>query len=305
MHKKNNNNKDIVVLIPCHNEELTIEKVISGFRKELPTARIVVYDNASTDKSKEQILNSGAEYFYEKRLGKATVVRRMLNDIDAQLYILVDGDDTYSAVDVHTMIEAVSSDKCDMAVGRRRSDDKKAMKFVNKLGNIFFSRVMSSYFRTELRDILSGYRVFSRKLVDQLNIVSFEFEIEAEMTIQALSKGFVIEEIDVCYKPRIDGSISKLNVIKDGWMILNTMLALFRDLKPLTFFMLIAFLIWILSLVYGIVVWRIERVASLLDILILFCSFFTGCMLMVVGIVLHTVDRRFYEMSSLFKRNQS
>lgn len=300
--KQNDDKKTITVLIPCHNEDVTVGKVIEDFKNELPDARIIVYDNASTDDSCVEIQKTEAEYFFEKRLGKANVVRRMLSEIKSDVYVLVDADDTYFAKDVHKMIETLYEHNADMVVGRRKSRTKTAMKFVNKLGNKFFSKVMSIYFKVDLKDVLSGYRVFTSCYVENINIMSYEFELEAEMTLQALSKGLIIKEIDVDYKERPCGSVSKLNPLRDGYLVLNTMLALFRDLRPLTFFALTAVLMWAFSLVYGYIIWRLPREANFLDNVVIVCSFLTGWMFILIGFVMHTVDRRFSELTQLMRK---
>lgn len=290
------------LIIPCHNEEKTIAKVINDFRDVLNDVDIYVIDNASTDNTAAIAEDLKVRVLYEKKLGKGQALRKAFNELFYDIYIIVDGDDTYFANDVRVLLKPVVDGQLDIAVGRRRPINSKAMRFVNKLGNVFFSKVMSLYFKTNLSDVLSGYRVLNRKVVEEIDLITYEFEFESELTLQALSKGMEIKEFDVDYQERKAGSHSKLNVIKDGWMVLNTMIALFRDLRPLTYFSICAFALWIFSLTYGLVIWKIPREAEFLDNIIIISSFIVGWFFLMTGFVMHTIDRRFQEFKSLIQK---
>lgn len=294
---------ETVVLIPCYNEEQTIAKVAQDFKEALPRARIVVFDNNSTDNSAQMAARAGIEVISITRKGKGYLVGRMFELIDADIYVMVDGDDTYFAKDAAKLIEPVVAGRADMAVGSRVPVSKKAMKVINRFGNMFFSRIMGMFFRVPLCDTLSGYRVFNREFVKNVPVMSFEFEVEAELTLQALSRGMRIEEIPVDYKERPDGSVSKLKVFKDGYMVLSTVIALFRDLRPLTFFSWLAVVIWLGCAVYGMYVYYALRVANIFDAIILTSFFIIGWLMLFLGFSLHVINRRFAESLSLYRKS--
>ncbi len=244
-------NDTIAVLIPCYNEEPTIAKVVQDFRRELPEAHIYVYDNNSTDHTIDEAKAAGAITRQELRQGKGNVVRSMFRNIDADIYLMVDGDDTYPAEDARRLIQMVSEEKCDMAVGDRLSgtyhkvNSRKWHSFGNKLVRWLINRI----FHTELHDIMSGYRAMSRRFVKHFPVQSEGFGIETEMTIFALNHCFAVSETAINYRERIEGSTSKLNTFSDGLVVLTTITTLFRDIKPMTFFSFFAALLALVSII--------------------------------------------------------
>ncbi len=239
----------IAVLIPCYNEGTTIGKVVVDFRSELPEADIYVYDNNSTDDTVEKAKKAGAIIGYERRQGKGNVVRRMLREIDADCYILVDGDDTYPVENAREMARMVLEEKTDMVIGDRLSatyfeENKRPL---HDSGNLLVRSIINRIFHSDVKDIMTGYRAMSRRLVETLPLLSEGFEIETEMTIMALDSGLDIRQIPVQYRDRPDGSVSKLNTITDGCRILLTILKLYRDYQPLRFFSMIAALLVVIA----------------------------------------------------------
>ena len=239
----------IAVLIPCYNEGTTIGKVVVDFRSELPEADIYVYDNNSTDDTVEKAKKAGAIIGYERRQGKGNVVRRMLREIDAECYILVDGDDTYPVENAREMARMVLEEKTDMVIGDRLSatyfeENKRPL---HDSGNRLVRSIINRIFHSDVKDIMTGYRAMSRRLVETLPLLSEGFEIETEMTIMALDSGLDIQHIPVQYRDRPDGSVSKLNTITDGCRILLTILKLYRDYQPLRFFSMIAVLLVVIA----------------------------------------------------------
>ena len=218
----------IAILIPCYNEEKTIEKVVLDFKKELPDAQIYVYNNNSTDGTL-QIINSmrGINVKNEYNQGKGNVVRRMFREIDADIYVMVDGDDTYPAEEVHKLIEPIVQGTADMTVGDRLSNgtykNENKRKF-HDFGNNLVKKSINLLFRNNLKDIMSGYRAFSRIFVKNIPILSPKFEVETELTLSALDKKFIIKEIPIIYRDRPEGSVSKLNTIQDGIKVTKTIL---------------------------------------------------------------------------------
>ena len=246
---------EIAVLIPCYNEELTIRKVVSDFRKELPQARIFVYDNNSKDKTAQIAQDAGAIVRFEPRQGKGNVVRTMFREIDADVYILVDGDDTYPAEAVHTMIDKIKNKHADMVVGDRLSNgtySQENKRGFHDFGNKLILNLVNQIFSSKLHDIMSGYRVYNRYFVKNYPVLSQGFQIETEMTIFALTHNFLVSEQAISYRDRPEGSFSKLNTVKDGYRVLSVLSSLFKNTKPLLFFGLISILFLISSLVVGI-----------------------------------------------------
>ena len=228
----------IAVLIPCYNESNTITKVIENFRCALPEAEIFVYDNNSTDHTDEIARRAGATVRYERRQGKGNVIRSMFRDIDADCYLMIDGDDTYPAENARTMCDLVLNDGVDMVIGDRLSTtyyEQNRRPFHN-VGNLLVSRLINKLFHSNIKDIMTGYRAFSRTFVKNIPILSHGFEIETEMTIHALDKNFLLKEIPIAYRNRPEGSVSKLNTYSDGVKVLITIVRLFRDYKPFAFF---------------------------------------------------------------------
>ncbi|WP_035468818.1 glycosyltransferase family 2 protein [Alicyclobacillus acidocaldarius] len=245
----------IAVLIPCYNEELTIGKVVQDFRRELPDAEIYVYDNNSRDRTAEVAREAGAIVRRETRQGKGNVVRSMFRDIDADVYVMTDGDDTYPAEFVHDLIRPIIEGEADMCIGDRHSDgsySKENKRPFHNFGNQLVRKLINTLFHADLRDIMTGYRAFSRRFAKTMPIQSEGFEIETEMTLHALDKRFRILEIPIQYRDRPPGSHSKLNTLSDGIRVLKTVFWIFKDYKPLAFFTAVALILFLAGLGVGI-----------------------------------------------------
>jgi len=239
----------IAVLVPCYNEEHAITQVVRDFRAALPTAVIYVYDNNSQDRTRVLAAEAGAIVRSETRQGKGFVVRRMFGDIEADVYVLVDGDDTYDASVASAMVSLLVNDRLDMVVGRRITDEAAAYRAGHRLGNLIFTRVVARLFGNRFEDILSGYRVFSRRFVKSFTVSTGGFEIETEITIHALTLNVPIQEIDTSYRSRPEGSHSKLSTYKDGFHILVAIVTLFREEQPLAFFSIVGSVLIVLALI--------------------------------------------------------
>lgn len=242
----------IAVLIPCYNEGASVATVVRDFRAALPNAAIIVFDNNSTDNTAEAARTAGAQVFREARQGKGFVVRRMFADVDADIYVLVDGDSTYDSASAPAMIGKLVADRLDMVVGSRRHEDGSAYRPGHVAGNWLFSRFVAMVFGPSFTDILSGYRVLSRRFVKSFPLMSRGFEIETELTVHALELGLPCAEIETPYSARPEGSVSKLNTWTDGLRILRTMLNLYRAERPLAFFGGIAALLAAISIVLAV-----------------------------------------------------
>jgi glycosyltransferase involved in cell wall biosynthesis len=238
----------IAVLVPCFNEEAAIATVIADFRKVLPSAEIFVYDNNSTDRTIEVAREAGANVRSERRQGKGHVVRRMFADIDADIYMLVDGDATYDAASAQRMIETLISDRLDMVVGLRVDQATAAYRPGHRTGNWILTSFLASVFGQAFKDILSGYRVFSRRFVKSFPVLSDGFEIETELSVHALELALPVAEIETPYYARLEGSVSKLNTWRDGFRILGTILKLYRSEKPLRCFTAIGIFLALISI---------------------------------------------------------
>lgn len=243
------------VLIPCYNEEITIERVIKDFKKELPDADIYVYDNNSKDKTAEIAKANGAIVRHEYRQGKGNVVRTMFRDIEADIYVMVDGDNTYPAEEVHKLIKPIVEGKADMVIGDRLTNgtyQKENKRHFHEFGNNLVRKSINVLFNTKLKDIMTGYRVFNKVFVKNMPVMSPKFEIETEMSLHALDKKFIIEEIPIVYRDRPEGSVSKLNTVSDGMKVIKTIIKMFKDFKPRQFFWVIALIFVIIGLIVGI-----------------------------------------------------
>jgi len=242
----------VAVLVPCFNEEAAVATVVADFRKALPAAEIFVYDNNSTDRTIEVARAAGAEVRSERRQGKGHVVRRMFADIDADIYVLVDGDATYDAPSAPRMIDRLVSDHLDMVVGFRVDQSVAAYRPGHRTGNRMLTSFLSAVFGQAFKDILSGYRVFSRRFVKSFPVLSDGFEIETELSVHALELALPVSEIETPYYARPEGSVSKLNTWRDGFRILGTILKLYRSEKPLRFFTAIGIILALLSIALAI-----------------------------------------------------
>ncbi len=299
-HERELAQKTVAILIPCYNEELTIGDVVRQFRAETPNADIYVFDNNSFDRTVEEAREAGAIVFHERRQGKGYVVQTMFEQVDAGVYIMVDGDGTYSPSEVHKLMAPILDGEADMVVGSRLTDDSKStFKLLNRLGNRVFLSVLNCIFKVKLTDILSGYRAFSRRFVREIPLFGGGFEIETELTIRALGRGYRVVEVPCDLGERPEGSHSKIKIVSDGLLILNTILALFRDYKPLTFFGLAGLAFILGGLIPGTIA-IVEFIqtglvthfpSAILAVGLVLC----GVLLLVAGLIVHTIVRRFQE----------
>jgi len=296
----------IAILIPCYNEELTVGQVVRDFRAQLPDADIYVFDNNSTDRTVEVARGAGARVAFEQRQGKGYVVQAMFRDVEADVYVMVDGDNTYPPTEVHKLIAPVLAGEADMTVGSRLSTQSQSeFKAFNRLGNRLFQNTINFIFKVRLSDILSGYRAFNRKFIKNIPIFGVGFETETELTIKALARGYRIVELPVNLKARPEGSFSKIRVLQDGFVILNSIFTLFRDYKPLTFFGTIGLFLILLGLIPGTLVIvefiKTGLVPRLPSAILAVGLVLSGMLAIVVGIVLHTIARRFQELDYQLK----
>ena len=238
----------VAVLVPCFNEEAAVATVVTDFRKALPSARILVYDNNSSDRTAAVAREAGAEVRSERRQGKGHVVRRMFADVDADIYVLVDGDATYDAPSAPGMIDVLVSEHLDMVVGLRVDRSEAAYRRGHRTGNWMLTSFLAQVFGQAFKDILSGYRVFSRRFVKSFPVLSDGFEIETELSVHALELALPVAEVETPYYPRPEGSFSKLNTWRDGLRILGTILKLYRSEKPLRFFTAIGIFLALVSI---------------------------------------------------------
>jgi len=300
---------DIAVVIPCHNEEITIGKVVDDFRRELPDARIVVFDNCSTDATAQIAAEHGADVLIEPRLGKGYVIESMFDRVEADAYVMVDGDDTYPADKVHDLLAPVLAAQADMTVGARLDSATKAtFRPLHVSGNNLVRRLVNWFGHSHLTDIMSGYRAFSRHVVGHLPVVSAGFEVETEMTIQMLYYRMKIVEVPVPYRPRPEGSYSKLRTFHDGFRVLWKIFTLVRAFKPLMFFGALGLVLFVLGILAGIPAMHdymtnpggfVEHVP--LAILA------TGLMILAagsifLGVLLHAINWRLREMHNVLTR---
>jgi glycosyltransferase involved in cell wall biosynthesis len=250
---------EIALLIPCYNEEITIAKVIKDFKEQIPDLKVYVYDNNSKDNTYEVAKQAGAIVDREYRQGKANVVRSMFEKIDADIYIMVDGDDTYPAKHVKDLLAPVLNDGYDMVIGDRLTNgtySAENKRNFHEFGNNLVKNLINKLFKAKLRDIMSGYRVFSKKFIKNYPVLYSGFELETDMTIFSLHNNFLMKEIPIDFQDRPEGSESKLNTFTDGFKVLMTIFNLFRHYKPLLFFGIFSALSLLLALVFGIPVIR-------------------------------------------------
>ena len=293
----------VAVLVPCFNEEAAVAAVVAGFRKALPSAQIYVFDNNSTDRTAAVARAAGAEVRHERKQGKGHVVRRMFADVDADIYVLVDGDATYDAPSAPGMIEKLVNEHLDMVVGLRVDREQAAYRRGHRTGNWMLTSFLSSVFGQAFKDILSGYRVFSRRFVKSFPVLSDGFEIETELTVHALQLSMPVAEVQTPYYARPKGSFSKLNTWSDGFRILGTILKLYRSEKPLRFFSTIGVFLALVSvgLAIPVIITYLEQgIVPRLPTAVLS----TGMMIVAVlsvssGLVLDTVTRGRREMKLL------
>ncbi|HEY9552571.1 glycosyltransferase family 2 protein [Allosphingosinicella sp.] len=229
-------NLRIAVLLPCYNEEAAIGQTVAGFRAALPTARIYVYDNNSTDRTREAAAEAGAVVRTERMQGKGHVVRRMFADVEADIYVMADGDATYDAAAAPALVERLMGEQLDMVVGSRKSEEQEAYRRGHRFGNRLLTGILARIFGRTFSDILSGYRVFSRRFVKSFPALSRGFEIETEISVHALELAMPVAEVETAYGARPEGSESKLSTWRDGWRIMRTIGHLFRIERPVLFY---------------------------------------------------------------------
>ena len=300
--------RKIAVLIPCYNEGLTIRKVITDIRNALPEATVFVFDNNSTDRTPEIAHSLDAIVVKEKRQGKGFVVQSMFRKIDADIYVMVDGDDTYDISKITDMIEMVSTDNADMVVGNRlKTYTAHAFRPLHTFGNKLVRFLINKLFKGRLRDIMSGFRVMNRSFAKNINIMSSGFEVETEMSIKALKYGYVIKEVDISYRERPEGSISKLNTFRDGILVLKTIFIIFKEYKPLLFFSAVSGLILMISLLSGYIVidefFKTRYITHVPLAILASGTMILSIILLITGIILDSMNRRFEEIYN-FIRNK-
>ena len=242
----------IAVLLPCFNEEAAIAATVAGFRAALPSATVYVYDNNSRDRTREIATVGGAVVRSERQQGKGHVVRRMFADIDADVYLMADGDLTYDPSSAQAMVDLLLADQLDMVVGTRRHDQKGAYRGGHVVGNRLFTSMLGRLFGRSFSDIFSGYRVFSRRFVKSFPVLSSGFEIETEISVHALELRMPVGEVETAYASRPEGSESKLSTFGDGWRILKTIATLYRTERPVLFFGTIGALLLIAALILAV-----------------------------------------------------
>lgn len=242
----------IAVLIPCYNESKTIKKVIEDFKRELPEATIYVYDNNSKDGTDEIARQEGAIVRYERKQGKGNVIRTMFREIDAECYIMSDGDDTYPAESAREMCRAVLERNADMVIGDRLSSTylQENKRPFHNIGNVLVRKLINMIYKSNIRDVMTGYRAFSYQFVKTFPILSKGFEIETEMTIHTLDRNMNVENVIIEYRDRPQGSVSKLNTYSDGLKVIKTIATLYKNYKPLSFFSWITVLLTIIGTVF-------------------------------------------------------
>lgn len=305
---------EIALLIPCYNEEITIAKVINDFRTEMPDLKIYVYDNNSKDKTFEIAKKEGAFVEREIRQGKANVVRSMFERIDADIYIMVDGDDTYPAKHVKELLAPVINEGYDVVIGDRLTNgtySAENKRNFHEFGNNLVRYLINKLFKAKLKDIMSGYRVFSKKFVKNYPVLYSGFELETDMTIFSLHNNLLMKEIPIDFQDRPEGSESKLNTFTDGFKVILTIFNLFRHYKPLLFFGLISFFSFLLALAFGIPVineyYLYSYVYKVPSAVLASGLVLISILTFAIGLILDTIskiDRRNFELRSKdFRKN--
>ncbi len=298
--------KKIAVLIPCYNEAITIKKVVEDYKEVLPEADIYVYDNNSTDGTDKIAKKAGAIVRYEYKQGKGNVIRRMFKDIDADCYLMIDGDDTYPKENAREMCNLILEGKADMVIGDRLSstyftENKRPF---HNFGNRIVRFLINKLFKNNIKDIMTGYRAFSYDFVKGFPVLSKGFEIETEMTIHAVDKNFKLVEIPVTYRDRPKGSSSKLNTYSDGFKVLKTIAVLFKEYKPAFFFNILSVLLILISLIFMVPVFLEYYQTGLVP---RFPSLIVGCFVLLVsillwitGIILQVITKKHKQLYELY-----
>lgn len=304
------NEPTVAVLIPCLNEEVTIGKVVRDFRQYLPQATIYVFDNNCTDRTPEIAKAEGAIVIKEPRPGKGYVIDAMFKKVEADYYIMVDGDDTYSAEHVQLLLDPLINNEADMTVATRLSNHtEESFRPFHVFGNNLVKSLVNWIFQSNLNDIMSGYRGFNRKFVKSIPILSSGFEVETEMTIKTLDARLTIREVETPYFDRPEGSESKLHTYKDGYRVLSQIVTIAKAYKPFTFFGLLGLFFAFFGLVFGIEV-IIDYMADAYVNKIPTAILATGCILLSfsslsIGIILNTLSYRFRELQHVLRKYQT
>lgn len=273
----------IAVLIPCYNESKTIKKVIEDFKRELPEAIIYVYDNNSKDGTDKIAKKAGAIVRYERKQGKGNVIRSMFRDINAECYIMIDGDDTYPAEYARKMCDLVLKNGSDMVIGDRLSstyftENKRPF---HNIGNVIVRKLINMIYKSDIRDVMTGYRAFSYQFVKTFPVLSKGFEIETEMTIHTLDKNMLVDNVVIEYRDRPEGSKSKLNTYSDGVKVIKTIITLYKNYKPFSFFSVVSIILFIMGTVFLLPV-IIEYLKT--GLVLKMPSFLTSVFLFICGI---------------------
>lgn len=300
------NGSKIAVLIPCYNEAKTIEKVVKDYKRVLPKADIYVYDNNSSDGTDKIAKKAGAIVEYEYQQGKGNVIRSMFRDIDADCYLMIDGDDTYPSENAKEMCDLVLEGKADMVIGDRLSstyftENKRPF---HNFGNKIVRFLINKLFKNKVKDIMTGYRAFSYEFVKSFPVLSKGFEIETEMTIHAVDKNFKLIEVPVNYRDRPEGSVSKLNTYKDGFKVLKTIAVLFKEYKPMSFFGIVSLLCFIVSLILGIPVvveyFNTGLVPRFPTLIVSCFGILMSLLFVVTGIILQVIVKKHRQLFELY-----
>lgn len=300
----------VKAIIPCYNEELTVGDVISELKSYLPTADIYVFDNNSTDRTAAIAEARGATVIKEKRQGKGFVVQSMFQKVDADIYVMVDGDYTYDLTHINEMISLIRNDEADMVVGNRlKTYTRKSFRPLHTFGNKLVRSLVNKLFGANFKDIMSGLRVMSRDFAKNINLSAAGFEVETELTIKALKYNFIIREIDIQYRERPAGSFSKLSTVSDGLLVIRTIIMIFKDYKPLFFFSVTSFIFLMISLLAGSVVIQ-EFIETRYILHVPLAIFATGTMILSIiffmtGIIADAVNRRFDELHNFIRQRGS
>jgi glycosyltransferase involved in cell wall biosynthesis len=306
MNEPQPGNPTIAVVIPCYQEELTIAKVIADFRQALPGAEIHVFDNNSTDATAEIARKAGAHVTREKRQGKGFVVASMFEQVDADILVMVDGDDTYEASTVAALLEPILKGDADMTVATRHTYGDKSFRPFHRVGNTVVCSSINWMFKSNVTDIFSGYRAFTREAVSQIPITSHGFDVETELTLQALYRGLIIREVSSPYRARPEGSFSKLNTIPDGAKVILKLFLILKSYKPLTFFGLCSLGLCLLGLAAGarpIYEYITERYVHAVPSAILAAALvLLASLSLSLGLLLNSTNLRLLELEKLIKR---
>jgi glycosyltransferase involved in cell wall biosynthesis len=300
-----NREPSIAVVIPCYQEELTIGKVVRDFRQQLPQAKVIVYDNNCTDRTAEFAREAGAEVRREIRQGKGWVVARMFEEVDADVLVMVDGDDTYDATAVHALLTPILKGEADMTVASRlHVYEDKSFRPLHLAGNQLVTRIINWTFKSNIPDVFSGYRVFTSRAMAMIPITARGFDVETELTLQALYRGLVLKEVSAPYRERPTGSFSKLNTFSDGFKVLLKLFLILKSYRPLTFFGSCSIVLLLLGLGAGarpIYEYVTENYVYAVPSAILAAALMLlSCVTLALGLILNSVNLRLLELERLF-----